>query len=52
MHALVDDEGFLLGEALLTLAALVRLPLWVTWFVAVGVDALHAPGAATCLVRG
>lgn len=52
VHALVDDEGFLLGEALLTLAALVRLPLWVPRFAAVAADALHAPGAATCLVCG
>lgn len=48
VHTLVDEEGFLLGEALLALVALVRPPPQVaplTWLAAaVGVDAFHAPG--------
>lgn len=56
VHTPVDDEGFLLGEALLTLVALVRPPPRVaplTWLTAaVGVDAFHAPGIGVHLVRG
>lgn len=56
VHTLVDDEGFLLGEALLTLVTLVRPPPRVAPLTrlaaAVGVDAFHAPGIAVHLVRG